>query len=383
MKFCSRREIPKWFCAIARLVAITLVVILAAAGQTTAAQPAPASGPEVAPAANRSSEQPRKAQLNLTLFGRTAHLELSVGKLGILVIISLIVLLSLALIFASIARRRLREARSANQKLENEVRERKRAEDEIHELNVSLERRVAERTQAVQEANLQLEAINKELEAFAYSVSHDLRAPLRGIDGWSLALVEDYGGDLDEEAKQYLYRVRSETQRMGQLIDDMLQLSRVTRVEMQRNPVDLSTIANGITTQLREAHPERQIEFDIASGLTTHGDAGLLQIVLTNLLSNAVKFTGERPQARIEFGEARQNGEPAFFVRDNGVGFDMAYAGALFGAFQRLHKASEFPGTGIGLATVQRVVHRHGGQVWAEAEAGKGASFYFTIGPGK
>lgn len=170
---------------------------------------------------------------------------------------------------------------------------------------------------------------------------------------------------------------------MGQLIDDMLLLSRVTRVEMQRNPVDLTSIANAIVAQLREAHTDRRIAFDIASGLTTHGDAGLLHIVLTNLLSNAVKFTGERPEAAIEFGETRQNDESAFFVRDNGVGFEMAYAGTLFGAFQRLHKASEFPGTGIGLATVQRVIHRHGGQVWAEAQAGKGASFYFTIGPSK
>ncbi|HMF75522.1 MAG TPA: ATP-binding protein [Bryobacteraceae bacterium] len=356
------------------VAALALIVILASSYLTASAQPSQ----------TQTAAKPQgTGQINLTLFGKTARFQLTVGTLGILVIISLVVLLGLALLFALIARRRLREAQAANRKLENEIRERKRAEEEVHQLNISLESRVAERTQDVQEANLQLAATNKELEAFAYSVSHDLRTPLRGIDGWSLALLEDYGEQLDERARQYLDRVRSETQRMGQLIDDMLQLSRVTRAEMQRNPVDLTTMANGIATQLREAHPDRQIQFSVAPGLTAHGDAGLLRIVVTNLLSNAVKFTGACPEATVEFGESRQNGESAFFVRDNGVGFDMAYAGTLFGAFQRLHKASEFPGTGIGLATVQRVVHRHGGQVWAQAQAGKGASFYFTIGSAK
>lgn len=361
-----------------RKVPAVAVMLMLAAGGMAPAQTVP---PEIAGAAESSKARPRKAQINLTLFGRTLHLELSVGKLGVLVILILVLLCFLALLFAWIARRRLREARTANQKLETEVRERKRAEEEVHQLNASLESRVVERTHAVQEANLQLEAINKELEAFAYSVSHDLRAPLRGIDGWSLALLEDYGSSIDEQAKQYLYRVRSETQRMGQLIDDMLQLSRVTRTEMQRNPVDLTTMAKGISTSLREVHTDRRINFTIAPGLTAVGDEGLLNIVLTNLLNNAVKFTRDRAEAAIEFGEDRQNGSSAFFVRDNGVGFDMAYSGTLFTAFQRLHKASEFTGTGIGLATVQRAVHRHGGQVWAEAKVGEGASFYFTIGP--
>jgi signal transduction histidine kinase len=319
-------------------------------------------------------------QIAIELFGKTLRLHLSVGVLGILIILTLAILLAVAFAFALVARRRLRQVQEVNQKLETEIRERKRVEDEVNQLNTSLENRVAERTQEVQEANQQLAAMNKELETFSYSVSHDLRTPLRGIDGWSLALLEDYGGQLDERARGYLDRVRSETQRMGMLIDDLLQLSKVTRADMQRNPVDLAAIASSIAERLRETHPERRIEFRIAPGMTANGDEGLLRIALTNLLSNAVKFTGPRSEARVDFGQIRQNGESAFFIRDNGVGFDMTFANTLFGAFQRLHRASEFPGTGIGLATVQRVVRRHGGRVWAEAEVGKGATFYFTIG---
>jgi PAS domain S-box-containing protein len=249
----------------------------------------------------------------------------------------------------------------------------KQAEQQIRQLNAELEKRVRERT-------AQLEAANKELEAFAYSVSHDLRAPLRGIDGWSLALAEDYAGQLDSRAHQYVDRVRSETQRMGLLIDDLLQLSRVTRTEMQFVPVDLTTIARTITVRLTEANPDRRMEFVIEPGLTGVGDARLLEIALTNLLSNAVKFTGPKAHARIEFGQAMHNGERCFYVRDDGVGFDMTYAGKLFRAFQRLHKTSEFPGTGIGLAIVQRVIHRHGGKVWAESQIDRGAQFLFTLG---
>lgn len=350
--------------------ASVLMVILACSG--------PGATPQIAP-----PQTPKKPEINITLFGKRAHFEISVGLLGIAVIFALAFLLGLALLFALIARRRLRQARAANQKLENEIRERKRAEEEVLQLNTTLENRVAERTQEVQAASQQLAATNRELEAFAYSVSHDLRAPLRGIDGWSLALVEDYGSRLDERAQTYLNRVRSEAQRMGMLIDDLLELSRVTRVEMQQNPVDLTSIASRIADRLGEARTDRRTEFIIAPGLTANGDAGLLEIVLVNLLSNAAKFTGECAVARIEFGQNQKNGESPFFVRDNGVGFDMAFAGSLFGAFQRLHKATEFPGTGIGLATVQRVIHRHGGRVWAEAQLGKGASFYFTVGPAK
>jgi signal transduction histidine kinase len=238
----------------------------------------------------------------------------------------------------------------------------------------------------VRERTCQLEATNKELEAFAYSVSHDLRAPLRGIDGWTLALIEDYCHECrraDHRGREYLDRVRSEAQRMGSLIDALLELSRITRAEIQRDNVDLTSIAHKVAARLREVNAQRQIEFDIEPGLTTFGDARLLEIALTNLLGNAVKFTGTRALARVEVGQAGQNGGSAFYVRDNGVGFDMAYLPKLFGAFQRFHKTSEFPGTGIGLATVQRIVRRHGGQVWAEAQPDHGATFYFVLGEDK
>ena len=249
---------------------------------------------------------------------------------------------------------------------------RKLAEEEIRKLNAELEQRVVDRT-------IQLAAANRELESFAYSVSHDLTAPLRGIDGWGLALLEDYSDKLDERARQYLSRIRAETQRMGQLIDDLLKLSRVTRAEMRLNPVDLSALAENIALRLREDFPRRQLEFVIQKGLTDQGDERLMRIALTNLLGNAVKFTGKLPMARIEFGLTHVKDRAAYFVRDNGAGFDMAFSKKLFGAFQRMHKAVEFPGTGIGLATVQRIIQRHGGRIWAEAQVDQGATFYFTL----
>jgi light-regulated signal transduction histidine kinase (bacteriophytochrome) len=241
-----------------------------------------------------------------------------------------------------------------------------------HRLNDELERRVKDRT-------VQLEASNRELEAFCYSVSHDLRAPLRGIDGWSLALLEDYRDKLGEKGRQQLDRVRADTQRMGQLIDDLLLLSRVSRGPIQHSPVDLTALAQEVAARLQEVEPERRVEFAVQPGLTAQGDARLLEIVLSNLLGNAWKFSAGRPLAQVEFGRTEVDSRPAFFVRDNGVGFDMTYAQKLFGAFQRMHKASEFPGTGIGLATVQRVIQRHGGRVWAEAQVDRGATFYFTL----
>jgi light-regulated signal transduction histidine kinase (bacteriophytochrome) len=257
-----------------------------------------------------------------------------------------------------------------------DVTERIRAEEALRRMNMQLEERVRSRTAA-------LETANRELEAFAHSVSHDLRAPLRGIDGWSLALLEDYAERLDAQGRKYLDRVRSEAQHMGKLIDDLLHLSRVGRAQLLPSPVDLSAVTQTIVTRLKEAHADRTIEFVVALHLACTGDARLLEIALTNLLENAVKFTGPRNPARIEVGKTECEGKRAFFVRDNGVGFDMAYAGMLFEPFQRLHKASEFPGTGIGLATVQRVIHRHGGEIWAEGVVNQGATIYFTVGENK
>lgn len=256
-----------------------------------------------------------------------------------------------------------------------DITQRKHIEAEVHKLNAELEQRVLERTSQI----AQLTAVNKELEAFSYSISHDLRAPLRALDGFSQALLEDYGDRLDAEGQNYLQRIRAASQRMGQLIDDLLDLARLTRSEMQPAPVDLSNLAQQVTSDLQSMHPERSVEMIIQADMIVHGDTQLLRVALENLLGNAWKFTSKQPDAQIKFGMTAENGQRVYYVKDNGVGFNMAYADKLFGAFQRLHGATEFEGTGIGLATVQRVVHRHGGQIWAESEVNRGATFYFTL----
>jgi PAS domain S-box-containing protein len=251
-----------------------------------------------------------------------------------------------------------------------DVTDRKAIEHEIQELNAVLQRRATE-----------LEVANRELESFSYSVSHDLRAPLRTIDGFSQALLEDYRNQLPADAQNFLERVRNAAQRMAKLIDDLLELSRISRIPVDRKLIDVSAIAQGIADELKEAEPSRRVEFLIQPRLKAQGDSHLLRIAMQNLMNNAWKFTSKIPDARIEVGRSQDHGTPAFYVRDNGAGFDMAYANKLFGAFQRLHAVTEFPGTGIGLATVQRIVHKHGGRVWAESAVDQGATFYFTLQP--
>jgi light-regulated signal transduction histidine kinase (bacteriophytochrome) len=224
------------------------------------------------------------------------------------------------------------------------------------------------------------EAAHRELEAFSYSVAHDLRAPLRGIDGFSQALLEDYADKVDEEGRRYLNFLRQGAQQMGRLIDDLLGLSRLARTELRRSPVDLTALARSVAAQLGKADPDREVEIVIDDSIGGDGDASLLRIALENLLGNAWKFTGKRAAARIEVGTMSAEGETVYFVRDNGAGFDPAYEAKLFGVFQRLHSTHEFEGTGIGLATVKRIVNRHGGRIWAAGEVDRGATFYFTLG---
>jgi len=254
--------------------------------------------------------------------------------------------------------------------------------DEIGALANSFNHMTGKLTHEINEhknTEIKLIEANKELEAFCYSVSHDLRAPLRGIDGFSKILEDEYTDKLDLQGRDYIRRICSASHKMGELINDLLSLSRITRSEIKFENVDLSTMVQKITSELNSLEPNRKVDFVITEGLFVKGDAKLLHVAMNNLLNNAWKFTEKQPHARIEFGIRQHNDSPAYFINDNGVGFDMTYADKLFVAFQRLHSPGEFEGTGIGLATVQRVIHKHGGCIWAEGELGRGARFCFTL----
>jgi signal transduction histidine kinase len=264
------------------------------------------------------------------------------------------------------------ELKAAVENLEREVGERKAVEEEVRRLNHLLERRVDERTR-------QLELSNSELESFSYSVSHDLRAPLRSIDGFSRILLGTCGSKFDDEERALFDRILNATGRMNELIDDLLNLSRVTRTAMTLEEVDLSGVADRVVRALRTEHPESQAQFIIERGMVAACDKRLVEVVLGNLLENAWKFSSHTAEPRIEFSSTMVNGERVLLVRDNGAGFDPEYKSKLFAPFQRLHRQEEFPGTGVGLATVSRIVHRHGGWITAESQPGKGATFYFTL----
>lgn len=252
----------------------------------------------------------------------------------------------------------------------------------VEQANVELRGEISARArveESLRHAKSAAEATSQELEAFSYSVAHDLRSPLRSIDGFSQALLEDYADRLDAEGKKYVSHIRGSAQQMAELIDDLLELARVTRADLRRERVDLSGLVRSVLANLRGSQPERQVEVVIQDGLVAQADPRLVEVVLTNLLGNAWKFTGKRASAQIEFAVTVGERAPVYLVRDNGAGFEMAYAGKLFGVFQRLHAADEYEGTGIGLATVHRIVRRHGGRVWAEGEVDRGATFYFTL----
>jgi signal transduction histidine kinase len=269
----------------------------------------------------------------------------------------------------------LNRQRAAYAELMHEVQERQRAEEEVRQLNARLEERVRERT-------LQLQEANRELESYSYSVSHDLRGPLSSITGFSHVLGKALGEQASAQARHSLERIRVNVLRMGELIEALLSLSQLSRAEVRLAPVDLTALAGEVLAALAERDPGRTVRVTVQQNLAAHGDARLLRVMLDNLLGNAWKFTGRQPAAHIEMGvDAAAPGAPVYFVRDNGAGFDMAYADKLFGTFQRLHAAHDFPGTGIGLATVRRVVSLHGGRIWAQSAVDVGTTFFFTLDP--
>jgi light-regulated signal transduction histidine kinase (bacteriophytochrome) len=316
-------------------------------------------------------EQTRR--LNITLFGKTVNLTLTVGALGLAVIFALAALLGIAVLLALAARRGSKRLKAANASLQNEIRERKRAEEEVRSLNAELERRVSVRTEELGDAI-------KQLEAFSYSVSHDSKAPLRAINGFSKALLEDYGPQLEQQAQDYLNSIARGSERMGQLINDLLAFARLGRNKMSTSIIDMNELATSVFDELQSASPERSIECSLKGLPPARGDRTMIRQVLVNLLSNAIKFTRPANAASIEIGcSSNQTQRNAYYVKDNGAGFDMQYYDKLFGVFQRLHSAKEFEGTGVGLAIVQRIVQRHGGRVWAEGKVNEGATFHFTL----
>ena len=279
---------------------------------------------------------------------------------------------------------RTAQLQSANAELQ-------RTNGELVQLTLELEGRVTQRTEEIRKLNEELEhrvesrtaelaTLNTELEAFSYSVSHDLRAPLRAIDGFSKAILDEYGETLDQQACRYLERVRRGSQKMSRLIDDLIDLSGINRLALRKEPISLTELARSVIADLQETDPSRKVAIEIADGLSACGDSRLITIVLVNLLGNAWKYTAKRPDAQIVFARQNQGNEAVFYVRDNGAGFDLKYADKLFAPFQRMHQDSEFEGTGIGLATVKRIISRHGGRIWAEAAVDKGATVYFTLG---
>jgi len=276
------------------------------------------------------------------------------------------VLISTALVHLLLRRQERRDAASMTALM--------KSQEEVQRINSDLEQRVEQRTR-------QLESANREAESFAYAVSHDLRAPLRSMSGFSQILLDTAPAGLDEQAMHYLRRIQDASQRMSCLIEDLLNLSRISRSALDRRPVDLTELTADVAASLRERYPDRPVQVRIAGGMHVHGDLRLLRIAIDNLLSNAWKYTGRESRPQVEVGEQRTPEGTAYFVRDNGVGFDMTHAETLFLPFQRLHAEAEFPGNGIGLATVQRILALHGGRIWAEAQPGQGATFYFMLKP--